>query len=170
MVPPAKMLEAFGKLVSQSRNYTLTLNPYATPSVFSPFDVDNTIPYNSYLSIIRENVFEGMKEALFSGTAARLGTMLTDGAPYFYYAKTGTTGDDEVKTKSKLLAVIISSKDVTDPDFNFRNNNFYTIYFTSQNGPAKQNEEFQAGVIRYLEQSLVFNKYMKQQNKKGVTK
>src|SRR5204862_3256508 len=52
MVPPAKMLEAFGKLVSQSRNYTLTLNPYATASVFSPFDVDNSISYNSYLSLI----------------------------------------------------------------------------------------------------------------------
>lgn len=161
MVAPAKMLEAFGKLISQSRNYALTLDPYATASVFSSFDVDNTIPYNSYLSIIRENVFRGMKEALFRGTAARLGGMLKDGAPYYYYAKTGTTGDDEVKTKSKLLAVIISSKDVTDPDFNFRNNNFYTIYFTSQNGPAKQNEEFQAEVIRYLQQSPAFNKYMK---------
>jgi hypothetical protein len=170
MVAPAKMLEAFGKLVSQSRNYTLTLNPYATPSVFSPFDVDNTISYNSYLSIIRENVFKGMKEALYAGTAARLGAMLKDGAPWYYYAKTGTTGDDEVKTKSKLLAVIISSKDVTNPDFNFRNNSFYTIYFTSQNGPAKQNEEFQAEVIRYLQQTPVFNKYMKQFNKNGVAK
>ncbi|MEP7376555.1 MAG: hypothetical protein ABI675_24370 [Chitinophagaceae bacterium] len=170
MVPPAKMLEAFGKLVSQSRNYTLTLNPYATTPVFSSFDVDYTIPYNSYLSIIRENVFKGMREALFAGTAARLGSMLKGGTPYYYYAKTGTTGDDEVKTKSKLLTVIISSKDITDPDFNFRNNNFYTIYFTSENGPAKQNEEFQAEVIRYLQQTLVFNKYMKQSNKNGVAK
>jgi len=169
MVAPAKMLEAFGKLISQSRNYTLTLNPYATASVFSAFDVDHSIPYNSYLTIIREDIFKGMREALFTGTAARLGTMLKDGAPYYYYAKTGTTGDDELKTKSKLLAVIISAKDVTDADFNFRNNNFYTIYFTSQNGPAKQNEEFQADVIRYLQQSLAFNKYMRNK-KNGVAK
>jgi len=105
---------------------------------------------------------------LFAGTAARLGTMLQDGEPYYYYAKTGTTGDDEVKTKSKLLTVIISVKDVTDPDFNFRNNNFYTLYFTSQNGPSKQNEEFQAAVIRYLQQSAAFNKYMGKRN--GVAK
>lgn len=110
-----------------------------------------------------------MREALFTGTAARLGTMLKDGAPYYYYAKTGTTGDDEVKTKSKLLAVIISSKDVSDPAFNFRNNNFYTIYFTSQNGPAKQNEEFQVEVIRYLQESPAFTRYMNRK-RNGVVK
>ena len=165
MVSPSKMVEAFGKMISQSRNYSLTLNPYASASAFLSFDVDNSIPYNSYLSIMRENVFVGMREALFSGTAARLGTMLKNGSPYYYYAKTGTTGDDEIKTKSKLLAVIISSKDVTHPDFNFRNNKFYTIYFTSQNGPSKQNEEFQAEVIRYLQQTLAFNNYMRPPNK-----
>jgi hypothetical protein len=160
MVSPAKMVEAFGRLISQSRNYNLTLNPYAVAPAFLAFDVDNSISYNSYLSIMRENIFSGMREALFSGTAARLGSMLKDAAPYYYYAKTGTTGDDEIKAKSKLLAVIISSSDITDPDFNFRDNKFYTIYFTSQNGPAKQNEEFQAEVIRYLQKTLAFNRYM----------
>ncbi|MGZ8559736.1 MAG: hypothetical protein ACXWWC_15440, partial [Chitinophagaceae bacterium] len=160
MMSPAKMAEAFGKMISQNRNYNLTLNPYAEPSPFLSFDVDNRIPYNSYLSIIRENVFVGMREALFRGTAARLGSLLKDGGPYFYYAKTGTTGDDKIKTKSKLLVVVISSKDITDQDFNFRNNKFYTIYFTSQNGPAKQNEEFQAEVISYVQKSFVFDRYM----------
>jgi hypothetical protein len=160
MIPPSKMLEAYGRLITQSRNYTLTLNPYSLPSTFSPFTVDNSILYNSYLNIIRESVFTGMREALFKGTAARLGGMLKDGAPYYYFAKTGTTGDDEIKSKSKLLAVVISAKDITDPNFNFRNNKFYTIYFTSQNGPAKQNEEFQAEVIRFVQQSSAFNKYM----------
>ena len=160
LVAPVKMLDAFGKMISQSRNYSLTLNPHPEPGDFKAFDVDNSIPYNHYLSIMRENVFEGMKEALFAGTAARLGRLLKDGSPYFYYAKTGTTGDDELETKSKLLVVVISSKDVTDPNFNFRKNKFYTIYFTSQNGPAKQNEEFQAEVIRHVQQSPAFNRYM----------
>lgn len=161
MIPPVKMLDAFGKLVTQSRSYSLTLNPYAKENSFNPFYVDNGVSYSSYLSLIREKVFEGMKQALFSGTASRLGTMLKDESPYYYYAKTGTTGDDEAKTKSKLFAIIISKKDVTDPDFNFRKNKFYTIYFTSQNGPAKQNEEFQAAVIKYVQQSPVFNRYMR---------
>jgi hypothetical protein len=90
-------------MISQSRNYTVTLNPYATAAPFLSFDVDASIPYNRYLSIIRENVFVGMREALFSGTAARLGSMLKDGAPYYYYAKTGTTGNDEVKRTALLL-------------------------------------------------------------------
>jgi hypothetical protein len=110
---------------------------------------------------MRENVFTGMREALFRGTAARLGSFLKDGSPWYYYAKTGTTGDDELKTKSKLFAIIISSKDITDPDFNFRDNRFYVVYFTSQNGPAKQNEEFQSEVIRLIQRSASFNRYMK---------
>ncbi len=160
MIPPVKMLDAFGKLTTQNRNYSLTLNPYAKENVFSPFYVDNSVSYSGYLSLVREKVFEGMKQALFNGTASRLGSMLKDGSPYYYYAKTGTTGDDEAKTKSKLFAIIISKKDMTDPDFNFRKNKFYTIYFTSQNGPPKQNEDFQAKVIKYVQQSPVFKKYM----------
>jgi hypothetical protein len=160
MIPPAKMVESFGKLVSQNRNYSLTLNPYAGSQQFSPFVVDNTIVYNNYLSLIREGVFEGLKQVLYTGTAARLGSLLPKNSKYFYYAKTGTTGDNEVKTKSKLLALVISEKDITDPGFNFRNNRFYTVYFTLQNGPAKQNEEFQAAIIRYIEQSPAFINYM----------
>ena len=164
MIPPVKMLDAFGKLISQNRNYSLTLNPYAKENPFNSFYVDNGVTYSNYLSIIREKVFTGLREALSGGTAARLGSMLKNGSPYYYYAKTGTTGDDESKSKSKLFAIIISQKDVTDPNFNFRKNKFYTIYFTSQNGPAKQNEEFQASVIKLIQQSPVFNRYMKSIN------
>ena len=160
MIPPLKMVDGFGKLISQNRNYALTLNPYAAENEFISFDTDKGVSYNNYLSIIREKLFEGMKQALYSGTAARLGAKLKEGSPYYYYAKTGTTGDDELKSKSKLFAIIISKKDVTDPNFNFRRNKFYTIYFTSQNGPLKQNEEFQADVIKYVEQSPAFKKYM----------
>ena len=109
---------------------------------------------------MRESVFTGMKEALFRGTAGRLGAMLKNGSPYYYYAKTGTTGDDKLKEKSKLFVLIISEKDISDPDFNFRDNKFYTVYFTSQNGPPKQNEKFQAEIIRLIESSPVFKKYM----------
>ena len=161
LVAPTKMVEAFGKLITQSRNYSLTLNPYASATSFCPFAVDNTIVYNNYLTLIREGVFTGMKEVLNSGTAAGLGALLKNKSPYFYYAKTGTTGDNELKTKSKLLAVVISKKDITAPGFNFRNNKFYTIYFTSQNGPAKQNEAFQNEIIRCVQRSATFARYMK---------
>lgn len=160
MIPPVKMTEAFGKMISQNRNYSLTLDPYATAATFSPFAVDNTIVYNNYLSLLRDGVFTGLKQVLNTGTAARLGSLLPKDSKYFYYAKTGTTGDNETKTKSKLLAIVISEKDITDPGFNFRNNKFYTVYFTLQNGPAKQNEEFQAEVIRHIENSKAFISYM----------
>jgi hypothetical protein len=164
MMPPVKMLDAFGKMASQNRNYSLTLNPYAKENPFNAFYVDNGVSYSNYLGIIREKVFEGMKQALFSGTAARLGKMLTNGSPYYYYAKTGTTGDDESTSKSKLFVIIISKKDITKPGFNFRKNKFYTVYFTSQNGPPKQQEEFQAAVIKYVRESAAFKKYMNEKD------
>jgi hypothetical protein len=160
MISPAKMTDAFGKMISQNRNYSLTLDPHAIVPEYSPFAVDNTIVYNNYLSLMREGVFNGLQEVLKTGTAARLGSLLPGNSKYFYYAKTGTTGDNEVRTKSKLLVFVISEKDIANPGFNFRNNKFYTIYFTSQNGPAKQNEEFQAGIIRYFENSAIFSHYM----------
>jgi hypothetical protein len=160
LIPPAKMAEAYGRLVSQNRNYTLTLNPYAVEPSYLAFAVDNSIVYNNYLTLLREGVFGGLKASLSSGTAAVLGGMLDKKSPYQYYGKTGTTGDEQAKTKSKLMAVVISEKDITDPGFNFRNNKFYTIYFTSQNGPAKQNERFQAEIIKLVERSAAFEKYI----------
>lgn len=161
LVPPVKMLEAFGKLVTQNKNYSLTLNPYASSPGFAAFAVDSAINYNAFLSLVKDGIFTGMKEVLNSGTAAGLGALLKNKSPYYYYAKTGTTGDNELKTKSKLLAFVISKKDLSNPGFNFRNNKFYTIYFTSQNGPAKQNEQFQSEVIQFVQRSASFSRYMK---------
>ena len=161
MVSPAKMTEAFGRLISQNRNYALTLNPYVSEPVFSPFYVDESLRYNSYLSLIRDGVMTGMREAVAAGTAGTLGRMLSSGAPYYYYGKTGTTGDDQKNSKSKLFSLLISSADVTSPDHNFRHNRFYSVYFMSQNGPAKQNEAFQARVVKFLESSPLFTRYMK---------
>lgn len=161
LIPPIKMAEAFGRLVTQNRNYDLTLNPYTASLNYNPFYIDSSIGYNHFLSLMRDGVFTGMKEALFNGTAAGLGSQLKNGSPYFYYAKTGTTGNNELKTKSKLLAVIISAKDITSQDNTFKHfNKFYTIYFTSQNGPAKQNYDLQKKVIKYLESSVAFRKLM----------
>lgn len=160
LIPPVKMLEGFGRLVSQSRNYALTLDPYARPHPFLAFDVDPSISYNDYLQLVREEILGGMSQVLVNGTAARLGPMLKKDSKYFYYAKTGTTGDDASSSKSKLLALVISKRDLTDPDFNFRDNRFYTIYFTLQNGPAKQNEAFIGRVVRMIEGAEVFERYM----------
>ena len=102
----------------------------------------------------------GMSQTLVSGTAGLLGGLLKNKGPYFYYGKTGTTGDDEKKTKSKLFGLLISKEDVTNPNHTFRNNRFYSVYFLSQNGPAKQNEVFQARIVRLLETSPFFQKYM----------
>lgn len=160
LVPPMAMVSAFGKLVSQNRQYQLTLNPYAGVAGFSPFYLDAGVAYPQYLQLMKEQVFTGMREALFAGTGAELGRQLKQGAPYYYYGKTGTTGDDEKKTKSKLFTLVISQKDLASSGHVFRNNNFLTVYFTSQNGPARQNEAFQAAIVKYLEGSGRFKHYM----------
>lgn len=161
LVPPMAMISAFGKLVSQNIQYQLTLNPYAETASFSPFYLDAGVAYPEYLQLMKEQVFAGMRDALFAGTAAELGRQLKQGAPYYYYGKTGTTGDDEKKTKSKLFSLVISQKDLASSGHVFRNNNFLTVYFTSQNGPARQNEAFQAAIVQYLEASGRFKHYMK---------
>ncbi len=160
-IPPVKMLEAFGRLASENNGYALTLNPYAGSPAYHAFDVTPELGYPAYLSLVRERVFAGLKETVKHGTAARLGALLPSSG-YFYYAKTGTTGDDQSRAKSKLFAIIISKKDISDPAFNFRDNRFYVIYFTSQNGAARQNEELQADIIKYIESTAAFKKYMQE--------
>src|SRR5690606_23693232 len=127
---------------------------------FAAFDVDSSIHYVEYLNLMRQELFKGMKQVLETGTAAALGRMLDKNSPYYYFGKTGTTGDEERKTKSKLFCLVISKKDLSSPDHVFRDNPFLVIYFTSQNGPPRQNEAFQAAVVRFLENSPGFQYYL----------
>lgn len=160
MISPLGMAHAFGRLVSQNRNFALSFNPTARNPEFAAFDVDSSIHYVEYLNLMRQELFKGMKQVLETGTAAALGRMLDKDSPYFYFGKTGTTGDEEKKSKSKLFCLVISKKDLSSPDHVFRDNPFLVIYFTSQNGPARQNEAFQAAVVRFLENSPGFQYYM----------
>jgi hypothetical protein len=160
MIPPVKMVEAFGKLFSLNSDYSLTLNPGAKAPGNKPFHTDATVPVNKFTALMQEQVFLGMQQALFQGTAAPLGRLLINGAPYFYYAKTGTTGDDEADTKSRLLILVISKKDIHNPKTSLQDNKFYTIYFTSQKGPNHQNEPLQHKIIEYLQESEAFRNYM----------
>ena len=160
MISPVGMVHALGRLTSQNANYTLSLNPGVVKGDFKPFDVSSDISYNAYLELMTTQLFRGMRSVLEQGTAAGLGRRLAQGKPFYYFAKTGTTGDDEKKTKSKLLAMIISADDLSSPNHVFRNNRFVIVYFTSQDGPPVQQEEFQARVIRYLESSQTFQRYM----------
>jgi hypothetical protein len=158
MIPPVKMVEAFGKLMSLNSRYSLTLNPKGKVSNTQPFYTDATV--TGFTRLMQEQVFLGMQQALFQGTAGALGRLLINGQPYFYYAKTGTTGDDAADTKSRLLVLVISKKDIHNPNTSLEDNRFYTIYFTSQNGPNKQNEALQQKIINYLQESESFKKYM----------
>jgi hypothetical protein len=160
MISPLGMAHAFGRLVSQNRNFALSFNPTARNPEFAAFDVDSSIHYVEYLNLMRQELFKGMKQVLETGTAAALGRMLDKDSPYYYFGKTGTTGDEDKKTKSKLFCLVISGKDLSSPDHVFRDNPFLVIYFTSQNGPARQNEAFQAAVVRFLENSPGFQYYM----------
>jgi hypothetical protein len=164
MLSPLTMTAAFGKLVSQNKNYSLTLDPYASEPGMEPFQLGTGVEPSAYMLLIRDGVIKGLKEVLINGTAARLGSLLKNKSPYFYYAKTGTTGDDASKTKSKLFAIVISKMDMSKPDYNFRNNKFYIIYFTSQNGPPKQNEDLQLKIIQAVERSSTFTRYMNSEN------
>lgn len=158
MIPPVKMVEAFGKLVSLNSAYSLTLNPAGKLTGHKPFYTDASV--SGFNNLMQEQVFLGMHQALFQGTAGALGRLLKNGDPYFYYAKTGTTGDDATDTKSRLLVLVISKKEIHHPNTSLDDNRFYTIYFTSQNGPNKQYEALQQKIIAYLQESKAFKQYM----------
>ena len=127
LVPPTKMLDAFGKLVDAEPQLFTHLKPVCFTVPFAPFVVDNTIVYNNYLSLMREGVFAGMREVLNSGTATALGMLLKKSQAIII--------DDDrndrrqwVKNNLNYWQSWSRKRYHSNPDFNFRNNKFYTIY------------------------------------------
>mgnify|MGYP004726058247 FL=1 len=114
-VTPAKMAQMFGSLASMNRLYRLTLDPERTPEYerFSTWDNESR-----YVSQIQTRILHGMSDIFNYGTLRSM--KLPSG--YHYYAKTGTingqkrVGKKLVKTKSLLLGIVISDRDLRQYD------------------------------------------------------
>lgn len=167
-VTPLKMAEMFGRLISQNRNFKLTLNPNYN-SDYEAFELDKRYSGNVglYYNILGNYLLDGMRMVpIGEGTARALGKIVTqiNTMGYQVYAKTGTISSRKEGKDSQLLAVIISKNkmhgcsDLSNFDKLFRNNRFYVMYFVSSNG--LHNYQAISKALMSVVDNTEFRKYM----------
>ena len=147
-VTPIMMAEMYGRLFSMHPDYHANV-------------IENTTPFtdqwsdSSLFSFYKKNIFGPMNHCTTIGTASILKHVRQRG--YCLYAKTGTLLGDGSNRDDKMLAVIITNKDVTQansPD----DYKFFVVYFR-----FKQAHIIPAEVVNIMNeiiQSKSFQEYM----------
>ena len=155
-ITPLKMAEMYGKLFSLHPDYRASVTPNTKPFVEQWKDQDGAHNDNIW-SFYKENLFPGMAECVRTGTARNYLKPLSDTTPYFYYAKTGTLTLKKGQPDDRMLAVVITDKEIKDEiqpsDFHF-----YVLYFYyKRSGEMPQVEQ----IVRQVINSKSFVNYMK---------
>lgn len=153
-VTPIMMAEMYGRLFSMHPDYHASVIESK-----APFDKKWSNP--EMFSFYQKNLFGAMHQCTTDGTAARYLKTVERGG-YYLYGKTGTLDDDNNR-EDKLLAVVITNKDVTTvgspEDYNFT-----VVYFRFKPvGDKLDNEEIQEIIGKTLNkiiQSKSFQNYM----------
>lgn len=109
-VTPMKMAEMYGKLYSQHPDFHATVTPRVL-GFKEPWLDRNGNASDDFFSFYQKNLFNGMANCVKIGTASNL---THNNKGYHFYAKTGTLSLGEGYHDDRMLAVIISNKDLMD--------------------------------------------------------
>lgn len=154
---PLKMAEMYGRLFSQSRDYYAHITPmYETPR--SHWATSNGVSPEQLFHFYQRTLFTGMKQCYESGTG--LSMILPSQLPseYHYYMKTGTLNIDENHPSDRLLAVIITDRDVctasSPSDYHF-----YVVYFRYVQSKGIDLKTQTTATLQQIIQSNSFQEY-----------
>ena len=147
-VTPIMMAEMYGRLFSMHPDYHANV-------------IENNTSFNSkwsdpnLFSFYKTNLFVPMNHCSTFGTASVLQRVKHDG--YYLYAKTGTLLGDGSNRDDKMLAVIITNKDVSQaqsPD----DYKFFVVYFRFKQAHDMPGEV--VNIMNKIIQSKSFQDYM----------
>lgn len=125
-VTPLKMAEMYGKLYSLHPDFHASIVPNAQPFEEIWRNSDGEKESGIY-SFYQHNLYRGMRLCVEQGTAKVLKKLSLD-TKYYYYAKTGTLLGQNAEHDDRMLAVIISNKDmeqINSPE----EARFFVVYF-----------------------------------------
>jgi len=126
-ITPLMMAEMYGRLYSLHPDFyaCITKNENVQKE---EWDVPNGKKPEDMFDFYKKNLFQGMANCVSIGTASKYLSGVDKKGKYFLYAKTGTLTLGENIKDDRMLAVIITNRDlslVTDP----KDYKFYVIYF-----------------------------------------
>lgn len=107
-VTPMKMAEMYGRLYALHPDFHASVIPNETPFTEPWLDRNGTAS-STFVNLYRQNVYRGMQKCVQEGTAK----YLTQIKGYYLYAKTGTLNLGANSNDDRMLAVIISNRDLT---------------------------------------------------------
>ncbi len=129
-ITPYKMTEMYLALFTQNKNLQLSIVPQKTEKQAWQIDETWNGGFNNFLG---QNLYQGMKDVIYKGTAKALINVANQFNQYHFYAKTGTINEQQSgKKSSRRLIVIITDKDMTQAA-NIGNTKVYALYFTTDN-------------------------------------
>lgn len=126
-VTPLKMAEMYGKLYCQHPDFHASIVPNANPFKEKWRNSEGE-EEEGIFSFYQHNLFRGMKMCVEQGTAKEHLKSLTSETIYYFYAKTGTLEGDNAQDDDRMLAIIISNKDmekISSPE----EARFFVVYF-----------------------------------------
>ncbi|MCC7030185.1 MAG: hypothetical protein IT257_07765 [Chitinophagaceae bacterium] len=131
-ITPLKMLEMYNALFTQNRNYHAGIAKQTTP--YLPWQIDSSWSAATFNDFLCNNIFEGMRKVIVSGTATKLNALRSAFPDLFFYAKTGTINEESSgAASSRRLILTITDKDMTKPENINRSAKVYSIYFVIDN-------------------------------------
>lgn len=155
-VTPIMMAEMYGRLFSMHPDYHASIIEN-DKSFAGQWNIEQWSPQEMF-SFYQENIFGPMHHCVTGGTAALLKKVKHNG--YYLYAKTGTLNSDDSGNDDKMLAVIVTDKDVADgqkvktpEDFKF-----FVVYFRFKRAGGMPGEV--VTVMNKIIQSKSFQDYM----------
>lgn len=159
-ITPLQMAEMYGRLFSLRPDFHALI----TKNDFTPSEKWNGIwEQRDTLSFYKSNLFRGLRNCVLKGTAKsvfyNLKGELKLPSKYYYYAKTGTLKLSKGHRNDKLLAVIITDRDVCSEEIKKTSDyKFYVVYFRYKESGGMPSETTQ--ILNIIINSKSFKDYM----------
>ena len=153
-VTPLKMAEMYGKLYCIHPDFHASVIPNYQPFKAKWRNSDGEEDEEVY-SFYQRNLFRGMKMCVEHGTAKVLKNLSLE-TGYYYYAKTGTLLGQNAEHDDRMLAVIISNKDMEKTETP-KEARFYVVYFRYKEAGTMPGVY---GIVKDIVESDCFRYYM----------
>ena len=154
-ITPLMMAEMYGRLYSLHPDFYACITRNGNVQS-EKWDVPNGKNADDMFDFYKKNLFRGMANCVTIGTASKDLAGVDKKGKYFLYAKTGTLTLGENIKDDRMLAVIITNRDlsqVTNP----KDYKFYVVYFRYKQTGEMYNV---SKIINQIIESKSFSTYM----------